>query len=93
MLNKNRNNKVQIQLIPSVEQLLIDVAEENCHVPAHKMIVVQELYSYIHFLLCKKIINLLQNNLKHQNQLIYIQKPLVTSQILHFPSATSTIDY
>ena len=55
LLNKNRNNKVQIQLIPSVEQQLIDVAEENCHVPAHKMIVVQELYSYIHFLVRRNI--------------------------------------
>jgi hypothetical protein len=75
-----------IQPAPTIDEPSIQVTQENCHAPAHKMVIVQEQHSHVHLLvrinilinyfnhysifrLCKKIMNLLLNGLKHKNHL------------------------
>jgi hypothetical protein len=72
-----------VQPAPPIEEPSIQVTQENCHAPTHKMVVVQEQHSHVHLLVrikkndyfhnylifrpCKKIMNLLQNGLKRKN--------------------------
>lgn len=66
---------------PPVEEPSIQVTQENCHIPPHKMVVVQEQHPHVHPMVrrksllhqsnsssrqCKRITDLLQNGLKHK---------------------------
>ncbi len=35
---------------PPIEESSIQVTQENCHVPPHKMVVVQEQHTHVHLL-------------------------------------------
>jgi hypothetical protein len=43
------------QPAPPIEESSIQVTQENCHAPAHKMVVVQEQHSHVHLLVRRNI--------------------------------------
>lgn len=40
--------------LPPIEEQSIQITQENCHAPAHKMIMVQEQHSHVHLLVRRK---------------------------------------
>jgi hypothetical protein len=47
---EDQQQQPAVQPAPLIEEPSIQVTQENCHAPAHKMIVVQEQHSHIHLL-------------------------------------------
>jgi len=52
-----------IQPAPLIDEPSIQVTQENCHAPTHKMVVVQEQHSHVHLLVRINIFNKLFSSL------------------------------
>jgi hypothetical protein len=46
----------QAQPAPPIEEPSIQITQENCHAPAHKMVVVQEQHSHVHLVVRRNVL-------------------------------------
>ncbi|CAF0919659.1 unnamed protein product [Rotaria sordida] len=68
---------------PLIEESSIQVTQENCHAPVHKMIIVPEQHTHVHLLAMQENHEPIAKRLKTQEPpSFYAQKPLVSSQLL-----------
>ena len=54
IVEEEEQQQTAAQPAPPIEEPSIQVTQENCHAPAHKMIVVQEQHSHVHLLVRRK---------------------------------------
>jgi len=81
--DEQQQQQPAVQPAPPVEESSIQVTQENCHAPAHKMVVVQEQHSHVHLLAMQENHEPVAKRLKTQEPpSFYAQKPLVSSQML-----------